>query len=95
MKNGSDLEKKQAKSAWNSYTAIAKALGISLEEYTEKYGIDAMQTALTESRYYQHFASGLSQKNLTEKQKNSLYDKSVQELIQKSKVTVNDSLLES
>lgn len=54
-----------------------------------------MQTALTESRYYQHFASGLSQKNLTEKQKNSLYDKSVQELIQKSKVTVNDSLLES
>jgi hypothetical protein len=95
MNNGSDLEKKQARSAWNSYTAIAKTLGVSLDEYTKKYGVDAMQTALTESRYYQHFASGLSQKNLTEEQINSLYDKSVQSLIQKSKITVNDSLLEN
>lgn len=95
MNNGSDLEKKQARSAWNSYTAIAKSLGILLEEYTEKYGVDDMQTALLESRYYQHFVSGLPQNNLTEKQINSLYDKSVQSLIQKSKITVNDSLLQN
>lgn len=95
MRNGTGLEKKQARAAWNSYDAVAQKMGLTLDEYNEKQGVTATQTALIESRHYQHFVSGLSQKDLTEEQTHSLYDQYVQGLIQKSKVTVNDALLNS
>ena len=95
MQNGTDLEKKQARAAWNSYGTVAKKMGLTLDEYNEKYGVTATQIALVESKHYQHFVSGLSQKDLTEDQIHSLYDQYVQGLIQKSDVTINDALLNS
>lgn len=95
MQNGDDLEKKQAREAWDAYGAVARAMGITLDEYNADYGITATQTLMIESRHYQHFVSGLSRKDLTQEQIHSLYDQYVQGLIQKSSVTVNEALLNS
>lgn len=95
MQNGDDLEKKQAREAWDAYGAVARAMGITLDEYNADYGITATQTLMIESRHYQHFVSGLSRKDLTQEQIRSLYDPYVQGLIQKSSVTVNEALLNS
>lgn len=95
MQNGTALEKEQAQAAWSSYGAVAKAMGLTLDEYNENYGVTATQTILIESRHYQHFISGLSQKDLTESQINNLYDQYVQGLIQKSTITIDENLLDS
>ncbi len=93
MKSGTDLEKKQSKETWDSMDSVLKAIGLTLDEYNEKYGVTGMQTALLENKHYQHFVS--SQKDLTKAPAQSLYDQYVQGLMKKSNITINDALLNS
>lgn len=93
IKHGSPLEKQSAQTAKDSYASFVKSLGLSMDEYSEKYGIKAMQYFMLENKLFNKFTSKLSQKNLNAEKKYNLYLQYVDELINNSDITINQTLL--
>lgn len=95
IKNGSALEKKQAKESLDAYQFFVKSMGISVDEYNDKYGISIMQTVMLKTKHCQYFVNHLKEKNLTANQVKSLYYDYKQKLYAKSDIKINEALLHS
>lgn len=95
IKTGSVTEKENAKMNWDLLQSLAKSLGMTLDEYNAKYGVEATQDILLKTKHYQYVTSHLSDKERLSDTIQNLYQKHVKELVKKSKVQINEALLKT
>lgn len=93
MKNGTGVQKEQAKATWDYYQSLIQSLGITLEQYTEQYGTESMQMILLENKHYENFAAGKSSKKLSHKELAAQYEKEVSRLVSQSNIQIHKNLL--
>lgn len=96
LKSSDSDERSQAEKSWNLYKSLIKGgTGLTLDEYTEQYGIEGMRTVMLEGKHYKWFASKHSSEGLNDKQMLSLYKQYVDTLEKNSNIKINQKLLNS
>lgn len=93
--NGTDSDKVTAQRYTEFYNKYAKALGLTYEEYKEKYEIEAEQLLILKNKLYQYYIAHIVPKNTPQNQINVLYQQYLQNLVKNSKVQTNSGLLKS